>query len=1665
MLIMIFKDMAFKEFTLPNSENIDYSIIADKNLFGLNEDLEIKLENISKSWFVKSKKYSISVKGLIHEQIKLQDEMIIDILTQNGEILTALIVDCEISFVVFDKYRLPDNVVINVGSDESNIIKYNFTNLVSAHHCNLKIMRNRITVEDHSRNGVYVNHRKIRGTYELKYGDTINIFGLNIVMIGDILCVGTSFGKVKISDMLSCYKLEIKKKNETIKHKVSKVQYFNRAPRVLPNINKGVIKIDPPPSPQFSKKKPLFNIIGPSFTMAIPMMLGTGLSIFSSMYSGAGSSAFMFTGIITSVGSAILGAVWAVLNLRQTRKEEFESENTRYEAYGKYLIDVSNKIKKQYSENEMALHSMYPSADECVKYDRNSPSLWNRNFFHKDFLFCRLGLGDLPFQVNISVPEDKFTLVRDQLKDKPELVYEQFKMLKNVPVGVDLKSNPLIGVVGASHDTYGIVDAIITQISANNSYTDVKIAFCGNCNCLEGHERWNYIKFLPHNWTSNNLIRFYASDRSESSDMLYELTDIIRHRAESVEKTEFVKPHIILIVTDAAMLEDELISKYIFHPTEKLGLTTILIAEHREALPNSCNMIIEKTNNFSGVYNTLSTDGEISNINFDTVNLAQLERMAKRLSNIKINEIESDSSIPSKLDFFEMLDITSLNELNLIDSWCKNRTYNNMRAIIGKKSGGLNCYLDIYEKYHGPHGLVAGTTGSGKSEILQTFILSLATNFSPEDVSFFIIDFKGGGMANLFLELPHLIGSISNLAGDQIRRAMISIKSENSRRQMLFNEYGVNNIDAYTRLYKNGEAKKAIPHLIIIIDEFAEMKREGSEEYINELISVAQIGRSLGVHLILATQKPSGTVSDNIWSNSKFKLCLRVQDRKDSSEMLHKPDAAYITQAGRCYLQVGNDELYELFQSGWSGAIYDPDKNNKASIATMITSIGKTAVIGNYIKHKKKEHDKKIWFDAILKSIEDAASDLFGENVIVLIAENKLSSEMQEKIYKISLKTLKSQGFNFEENDVFEKCFGNFIPLIGEACKNTDDRDEVLEEIIRISEEKNIRMPELKEKTQLEAVVEYIAKTAEENGYKRQSSLWLPVLPAQILLSDIIGENKSFSSVLFSNGGDVFSLEAVFGIYDDPENQEQLPASINLADSGHIAICGSVTSGKSTFLQTFAYSLLTKYDPTKINFYFLDFSSNILLCFQSFPHVGDILTSNSADKADKFFNMLIGIMEERKKKFGGGNYVQYIKSTAEKIPILAVVIDNYANFKDKTENKFENALIRISREGLSYGIYLIISSAGFGISEIPNRIGDNMKTVVALNMGDKYKFAEVFRNSIRPTVLPDSEKKGRGLVAVDGRLLEFQTAVSVAAKDDYERNDIIRQTGIKLSTEWKGKVAEKIPFIPDNARLSDISALSGYKAAIKSDNLLPFAYRLTDASVYSIDLRYNYCFTILGKRQSGKTNILKLLIYAAQKKGGDIVVFEKNANLLKVISEKYNAKYISNDKEMYYWLKDSLINVFVHRNSIKKECIANGMTENEIFDVMQKEKPIFIFIDNLKEFFISAQKPSDGIAEMASTLHNLISKGSLHNIYFFGCLDTEDYGTVSAYKLYNPFVSYKKGILTGASVNSQRIFNFQNIPFNELSKNLKKGIGITVSDEEEAVGIKIAVPLMRREEL
>lgn len=202
---------------------------------------------------------------------------------------------------------------------------------------------------------------------------------------------------------------------------------------------------------------------------------------------------------------------------------------------------------------------------------------------------------------------------------------------------------------------------------------------------------------------------------------------------------------------------------------------------------------------------------------------------------------------------------------------------------------------------------------------------------------------------------------------------MASIKSELGRRQSIFNRYEVNHIDEYNKLFKNGEAEEPLPHLFLISDEFAELKKE-QPDFMAELVSAARIGRSLGVHLILATQKPTGVVDDQIWSNSKFKLALKVQNEADSKEIIKTPDAANITQAGRAYLQVGNNEIYELFQSAWSGAAYSErdEKEKTDDRVFVINELGQGELINQDLSDTKGDGQRlKTQLAAVVQYIHD----------------------------------------------------------------------------------------------------------------------------------------------------------------------------------------------------------------------------------------------------------------------------------------------------------------------------------------------------------------------------------------------------------------------------------------------------------------------------------------------------------------------------------------------------------------------------------------------------------------------------------------------------------------------------------------------------------------------
>lgn len=440
------------------------------------------------------------------------------------------------------------------------------------------------------------------------------------------------------------------------------------------------------------------------------------------------------------------------------------------------------------------------------------------------------------------------------------------------------------------------------------------------------------------------------------------------------------------------------------------------------------------------------------------MNLSEMDIFSRQLSNFKVRENASNAAIPDMLTFLDMYKTSRVEDLDMYHKWLENRTYESMRSLIGQKAGEQPVYLDIHEKYHGHHGLVAGTTGSGKSETLQTYILSLVLNYHPHEVAFILIDYKGGGMAQSFIGLPHLAGVITNLGGNQTTRALLSINAEIKRRQRTFNEYKIKHIDAYIELYRNGEAEEPMPHLLIIADEFAELKKE-QPDFVRALVSAARVGRSLGINLILATQKPSGVVDDEIWSNTRFRICLRVADKQDSNEMLKRTDAAYITGTGRGFLQVGNDEIFDEFQSGWSGAPYTPEvpfNDDSKAKAVIIGLTGKPEAV-------KKKKKKK------------------GDNV--------------------------------------------------------------------------------KKFTQLDAMVQYAANLAEENHIKPLRQIWLPPLPGLFYLDDL------------ELTWDEKQIKLPVGLADDPQNQRQFPVYLDFIRDGHLLICGSAGSGKTSLVQTILYGV------------------------------------------------------------------------------------------------------------------------------------------------------------------------------------------------------------------------------------------------------------------------------------------------------------------------------------------------------------------------------------------------------------------------------------------------------------------------------------------------------------
>ena len=785
---------------------------------------------------------------------------------------------------------------------------------------------------------------------QISNGDTITINNYEITFFENWI----EIAGVVTEDQIQL--LEIAGKEE----RYPEYPHYKRSPRVIYHVDPEKIEIKAPPQKKAMTTGGIVQLIVPTLsTLAFTVLMGVMLK--------RGPYIYM------SIGMTIITLIFSIKNFVSQSKEIKASNKKRDQVYKEYLLKTRKKIRKKRQEEATAMAYLYPKAQALSQMvELSSSRLYERTPLEEDFLQVTLGYYSGESDIQVSYEKDELEMEEDELRDLAKEVKREYAKVSDRPLTVDLKTSHL-GLVGDKKNIHAQLKYMLMQLTFFHSYHDLQVIFIHN----EAYRPdFSYLRWYPHLQIQAINVTGEICTEQARDQIFGSVQQILKDRKlkqeEEQQELQF-SPHILFVIDEPSLILNHTIMEYLQSKELNLGFSFIYTTNQRENLPENVKTVCLIENSKDG--RLLLKAGKRVDRTFELQSIDQvdLEKDARHLSAI-IHDQGMRSQIPESITFFDMYQVEHPEQLEVRRRWSENQSHKTLAVPLGVRAKEDYVELNLHEKAHGPHGLVAGTTGSGKSEIVQSYILSLAVNFHPYEVGFLLIDYKGGGMANLFSDLPHLLGTITNLDKAESMRAMASIKSELARRQQIFSDNGVNHINGYNKLFKLGKVAEPLPHLFLISDEFAELKKE-QPEFMSELVSAARIGRSLGIHLILATQKPSGVVDDQIWTNSKFKLCLKVQNAGDSKEMLKTPDAANITQAGRAYLQVGNNEIYELFQSAWSGATYKKEQTaeeKEDDRVYLINEIGQGELINRDLSGPKESNQiKDTQLDVIVRHVKE----------------------------------------------------------------------------------------------------------------------------------------------------------------------------------------------------------------------------------------------------------------------------------------------------------------------------------------------------------------------------------------------------------------------------------------------------------------------------------------------------------------------------------------------------------------------------------------------------------------------------------------------------------------------------------------------------------------------
>jgi S-DNA-T family DNA segregation ATPase FtsK/SpoIIIE len=1127
---------------------------------------------------------------------------------------------------------------------------------------------------------------------------------------------------------------------------------YNRPPRIIPPLTGERFRLPGPPTPPTRRPIPLIVVLS-------PMFLGLGMVFFFKSY-------FY---LLFALFSPVMVAANTISSRRSGRKEYLE-QVTKYRTRRASLEeDVRRKV-----DDEQRLRSTGAPDPATTGLIAVGPGhrLWERRRSDPDHLLLRIGTARQPSMLELddAAREDNHRSVHWNIPD--------------MPVSVDTAGCGVVGIAGEPEPARALARWLTAQAAALHTPRDLRIIVLTD---QRSAASWEWVRWLPHSrgdlsGAGSASVTLLGNDPETIANRVSELVSQLHSRTRAAEATMsqalLNEPDLLVVLDGARRLRDVPGVVQILKTGPAVRVFLLCVDQEERLLPEECAAVVRYDKHRLALRRTGHPD--VTDIRPDLVGPVWCERLARGLAPIRDVTPDAAGGLPDSVGLLDTLQLAAATATGeelvgpIMARWQQRPASTAVRLGVGY-DGPVE--FDLVRD--GPHALVAGTTGSGKSELLQTFVASLAAANRPDELTFVLVDYKGGSAFKDCVRLPHALGMVTDLDSHLVERALESLSAELLRREHLLAAVGAKDHTEYRAARRREPALAPLPRLVLVIDEFATLARE-IPDFVPGLVGIAQRGRSLGLHLVLATQRPAGVVTADIRANTNLRIALRVTDTAESQDVIDTSDAVSISAStpGRALARLGHRSALP-FQTAYAGT------------PRLAQTPGHPAA--------QAAEEPPVWTAAL----------------------------------------------------PWQRLGRPAAPASHAGPADDQAEDDA--------------------PTELGALVEAVRTAAEQSGWVPQPSPWLPPLPPQVVLDDLL---RAMPAPAGRPGQDLAPVP--WALEDIPGAQAQLPTLLDFAVFGHLFVLGVPRSGRSQTLRVMAGALARVHSAADVHLYGIDFAGGALSALGTLPHCGAVVPRGDVERLERLMARLGLELTQRQAMLSAtsaGSLTELrMAATEGHCPAhILVLIDGWdplsALVSDHDDGRLMEELTRLLREGAAAGIHVVATSER-GL--LGGRIAALCDDRLMLRMNDRADYTAM---GVDASKLPSTIPPGRGWRSGDG--IELQVALLAPGASGQEQTEALRRIGAAAEQRDQGVPAEQRPF-QIGTLPSRIGFAEAYEQVPEELARQPRWGLLglggDDVSPFGIDFSATPTFMVAGPPGSGRSTALASLAVSMLAGGTSLVV-------------------------------------------------------------------------------------------------------------------------------------------------------------------------------------------------